>query len=91
VQDLRIGESLPEDLAQLHSANIRTWKHEKVALGLFDRAEIRELGNALEKLASRPESSGNVLNRARQIVAWPIDRSHPCSLNHSSIASRSAG
>jgi hypothetical protein len=38
-------------------------------IGLFDRAEIRELENALEKLASRPESSGNVLNRARQIVA----------------------
>jgi hypothetical protein len=56
-------------MAELHLANIRTWKHDKVASELFNPAEIRELENALEKLASGSESSGNVLNRARQIVA----------------------
>jgi trans-aconitate 2-methyltransferase len=67
--DNPVFEKPVRSMAELHSANIRTWKHDKVALELFDRAEIRELENALEKLASRPESSGNVLNRARQIVA----------------------
>jgi hypothetical protein len=56
-------------VAELHLANIRTWRHDRFASELFDTAEIRELENALEKLASRPQSSGNVSNRARQIVA----------------------
>ena len=69
VNDSPILEKPVRLMAELHLANIRTWRHDRFASELFDTAEIRELENALEKLASRPQSSGNVSNRARQIVA----------------------
>jgi len=41
-------KSRSDSMAELHSANIRAWEHDKVALELFDRAEIHELENAQE-------------------------------------------
>jgi trans-aconitate 2-methyltransferase len=57
------------DMAELHLANLRTWRDDEYARRDFDSAEITALETSLERIASRHEDGGVVLNAARQIIA----------------------
>jgi hypothetical protein len=67
-QCLRL-EKAGGDMAELHLANLRTWRDDEYARRTFDSAEITELEGAMERIASRREDGGVVVNGARQIVA----------------------
>ena len=56
-------------MAGLHLANLRTWRDDEYAQRAFDSGEIAGLEASLERIASRREDGGVVLNTARQIIA----------------------
>ncbi len=56
-------------MAGLHLANLRTWREDEYARQAFEAAEMGELEEALERIASGREDGGVVVNGARQIVA----------------------
>ena len=56
-------------MAELHLANLRTWRDDEYARRAFDSHEIAALETSLEKIASGREDGGIVVNAARQIVA----------------------
>jgi trans-aconitate 2-methyltransferase len=56
-------------MADLHLANLRTWRHDPYASQAFDRAEIESLETALERIARETGGGEIVVNAARQIVA----------------------
>ena len=58
-------------MADLHLANLRTWRSDRHARRAFDAREIDRLSTSLERIADGIESGGRVLNTARQIVATP--------------------
>ncbi len=56
-------------MAELHLANLRTWRGDEYARRSFDRAELDELDAALERIAAGAEPAGVVSNVVRQIVS----------------------
>jgi len=65
----RLLEKPAADMAGLHLANLRTWRDDEYAQRAFDSGEIAGLEASLERIASRREDGGVVLNTARQIIA----------------------
>jgi trans-aconitate 2-methyltransferase len=68
----RVVERPARSLAQLHLANLRTWRHDEFACRSFDLGEIDLIEGSLEKIASGVEDAGVVVNAARQIVAQRV-------------------
>jgi SAM-dependent methyltransferase len=56
-------------MAELHLANLHTWREQAYARSSFDGAELDRLAIALERIASGAEDGGKVVNVARQIAA----------------------
>lgn len=56
-------------MAELHLANLRTWRTDDHALRIFDAAELDALDATLERIVSGAEQAGTVTNRVRQVVA----------------------
>src|SRR5262249_9082545 len=56
-------------MAELHVANLRTWRNDPFARARFDARELDELAAALEALALGRDTAPPVENLARQIVA----------------------
>lgn len=56
-------------MAELHLANLRTWRGDEYATRSFDREELDELDATLERIVARclvhPEVSGPAASRAR--------------------------
>jgi hypothetical protein len=62
-------EKPAQRMAELHLANIRTWRRDQYAAQFFDTGEMDLLQSSLGRIASGTENAGIVLNRARQIIA----------------------
>jgi hypothetical protein len=62
-------EKSGRDMAGLHLANLRTWRHDEYAQRTFGADEVAGLEASLERIADGRESGGVVVNAARQIVA----------------------
>lgn len=56
-------------MAELHVANLRTWREDAYARRSFDSQELDRLERVLERIAAGNEPAGNVRNTIRQIVA----------------------
>jgi trans-aconitate 2-methyltransferase len=56
-------------MAELHVANLRTWRHDEYARSAFDPAEIDDLEKSLESVAADRSGKAIVYNTARQIIA----------------------
>ena len=56
-------------MAQLHLANLRTWRQDDYALEAFDTAEIDALEASLSELSQDSAHGGMVTSGARQIIA----------------------
>jgi trans-aconitate 2-methyltransferase len=56
-------------MAELHLANIRTWRQDAHARRALDAREIDRLDASLERIAKGEEAGGVVVNAARQIFA----------------------
>jgi trans-aconitate 2-methyltransferase len=65
----RLLEKPAGDMAELHLANLRTWRDDEYAQRAFDSDEIDALEESLERIASGREDGGIVVNAARQIIA----------------------
>jgi trans-aconitate 2-methyltransferase len=65
----RILEKPAAKMAELHLANLRTWRHDEYARQSFDASEIDSLDASLARIVNGSENGGVVLNAARQIVA----------------------
>jgi len=65
----RLLEKPASDMAELHLANLRTWRDDEYARRAFDSGEIAVLETSLGRIASRREDGGVVVNAARQIIA----------------------
>lgn len=65
----RILEKKASDMAELHLANLRTWRNDKYACRAFDPREIESLKKSLDRIANGDENGGVVFNAARQIIA----------------------
>jgi trans-aconitate 2-methyltransferase len=56
-------------MAELHLANIRSWRRDKYASQSFDAGEMDLLESSLRRIASGKENARIVRNTARQIIA----------------------
>ena len=56
-------------MAEVHLANLRTWRQDPYASRAFDSNEIDLLEASLERIAWGQENAGAVVNVARQIIA----------------------
>ena len=65
----RVLEKRASDMASLHVANLRTWRHDEYASRTFDPNEIDSLEASLERIAHGIDDGGIVVNGARQIIA----------------------
>jgi len=65
----RILQKKASEMAELHVANLRTWRHDEYVSRSFDAEEIDSLEDSLEHIAMGIESGEVVINVARQIVA----------------------
>lgn len=65
----RLLERPAADMAELHLANLRTWRDDEYARRAFDSDEIAALETSLGRIASRREDGGVVVNAALQIIA----------------------
>ena len=65
----RLLEKPAADMAELHLANLRTWRDDEYAQRAFDSREIAALEKSLERIAGGREDGGIVVNAARQIIA----------------------
>jgi trans-aconitate 2-methyltransferase len=65
----RVVERPARSLAELHLANLRTWRHDEFACQSFDPGEIDLIEGSLEKIVHGVEDAGVVVNAARQIIA----------------------
>lgn len=65
----RVLEKPAASMAELHLANVRTWRRDPFARKSFDPSELDHLDAALEAIASGARDAGMVLNTARQIIA----------------------
>ncbi|HYY30665.1 MAG TPA: hypothetical protein VE860_22195 [Chthoniobacterales bacterium] len=62
-------EKPAQRMAELHVANIRSWRQDKYASQSFDAGDMDLLESYLRRIASGMENAGIVLNTARQIIA----------------------
>jgi trans-aconitate 2-methyltransferase len=62
-------EKPAQKMAELHLANLRTWKSNDFARRTFDAREIEGLEASLARIACGEEEAGVVVNAARQIIA----------------------
>jgi SAM-dependent methyltransferase len=70
VDSRRIALAIPAaQMAELHLANLRTWRSDEHALRAFDPAELDGLERTLARIVAGDESAGTVSNGVRQIVA----------------------
>jgi SAM-dependent methyltransferase len=65
-------EKSARDMAQLHVANLRTWRTDEFAIHQFAQSEIEQLERNLELIAAGQEDAGMVSNIAKRIVAKRI-------------------
>ena len=65
----RVLEKPIYEMAELHLANLRTWRTDRFARHAFDQREIDQLEHSLTEVAGARENLGVVLNTARQIIA----------------------
>jgi trans-aconitate 2-methyltransferase len=65
----RILTKSASEMAELHLANLRTWRHDEYACRAFAQSEIDSLEASLGQIANRLENAGVVVNVARQIIA----------------------
>lgn len=65
----RILEKKSKDMAELHLANLRTWRNDEYARHVFDPREIDSLEKSMDRIVNGSERAGVVLNVARQIIA----------------------
>jgi len=56
-------------MAQLHLANLRTWRYDEYARLAFDFDEVDSLDASLRRIATGADHGAVVLNTARQIIA----------------------
>jgi len=56
-------------MAELHLANLCTWRHDDYARRAFSTDEIDSIEAGLQRIADRVEDGGVVINAARQIIA----------------------
>jgi ubiquinone/menaquinone biosynthesis C-methylase UbiE len=56
-------------MAELHLANLRTWRTDEYAKRSFDGGELDALERTLERIVTGEESAGMVSNTVRQVVA----------------------
>jgi trans-aconitate 2-methyltransferase len=68
----RILEKPANHMAEIHLANLRTWRHDKFASQFFNSSEIDSMEASMDRLAHGIESGGVVFNAARQIIAKHI-------------------
>jgi hypothetical protein len=62
-------EKPARSMAEIHLANLRTWRHDEFARRSFDPAEIDLIEESLARIASGVENAGVVVNAARRIIA----------------------
>ena len=62
-------EKPARDMAQLHLANLHTWRRDDFAVRSFKKAEIDHLEEQLAAIASGTIKASSVHNTARQILA----------------------
>ncbi len=65
----RMLEKPAASMAELHLANLRTWRAEEYARKNFDPCELERLEASLERIARGVEAGGRVWNAVRQIMA----------------------
>jgi SAM-dependent methyltransferase len=65
----RVVERPARSLAELHLANLRTWRNDEFACASFDRSEVDLTEESLERIVGGVENAGVVVNAARQIIA----------------------
>jgi ubiquinone/menaquinone biosynthesis C-methylase UbiE len=65
----RILEKPASRMAELHLANLRSWRQDKYASAAFDPDEIDALEISLAHIAQGVEKAGIVVNAARQVIA----------------------
>jgi trans-aconitate 2-methyltransferase len=65
----RLLEKSADQMAGLHLANLRTWRHDAYASQAFDPNEIDSLEASLGRIIRGVENGGVVVNAARQIIA----------------------
>jgi trans-aconitate 2-methyltransferase len=68
----RVVERPARSPAELHLANLRTWRNDPFACRSFDPGEIDLIERSLERIVSGVENAGVVVNAARQIIAQRI-------------------
>ncbi len=68
----RVLEKAASDMASLHLANLRTWRHDEYAARSFDAGELDSLEASLERISTGCEDGDVVVNAARQIMARRI-------------------
>ncbi|HSN16000.1 MAG TPA: class I SAM-dependent methyltransferase [Anaeromyxobacteraceae bacterium] len=56
-------------MAELHLANLRTWRDDPHARSAFDAAELASLEDTLARIVDGTEPAGSVANVVRQVVA----------------------
>jgi trans-aconitate 2-methyltransferase len=62
-------EKPADQMAEIHLANLRTWRHDEFASRYFDSREIDSMEASMDRMARGVESGGVVVNAARQIIA----------------------
>jgi trans-aconitate 2-methyltransferase len=67
-----IVERSAKSLAELHLANLRTWRRDEFASRSFEPREIDSIEGSLERIVSGTEDAGLVTNAARQIIAQRV-------------------
>jgi trans-aconitate 2-methyltransferase len=65
----RILEKPADQMAEIHLANLRTWRHDEYASRFFDSSEIDSMEASMDRIVRGIESGGVVVNAARQIIA----------------------
>jgi len=73
----RILEKPARSMAELHVANLRTWRNDDYARSAFDPAAVDALEASLEAVAGNAGDGGVVRNVARQIVARRAETPRP--------------
>jgi trans-aconitate 2-methyltransferase len=70
LESRRLTLSIPAaQMAELHLANVQTWRHDEHARRAFDPDELDGLERTLQRIVSGDEPAGLVANGIRQMVA----------------------
>jgi SAM-dependent methyltransferase len=65
-------EKPADQMASVHLANLRTWRHDPYASQAFDQNEVDRLEASLEQIELGVGNCGVVVNAARQIIAQRV-------------------